>query len=408
MRYLSLLFFPFIFFANEPISLGADTFFEEGHIKKIEGKNIALVVNHTSINKRHETTLSKFLKASTNCQVKALFALEHGIDGKSYAGEQIEGGTYKNIPIHSLHGKTRRPTKESLKGIDAIIYDIQCTGIRAYTYPTSLFYLMEEAAKLGIQVIVLDRPNPIGGHIVDGPMLEESFRSFIGYINVPYCHGMTIGELARFFNQEYQVHCKLEVIPMKGWKRSMTYRDTKLTWVPPSPNVPEADTPMFLPMTGILGELQIVSIGIGYTLPFKVVGAPWIDSHFFSEKLNAQKLPGVFFQPYSFRPFSGSYKGLNCQGVLIQITDPKKIKPLAVQYLILGMLKSLYPSEFLKKASNCTKTTKDLFSKANGTSLVLDILLKEKYPAWTLIELHKKERTAFLEKRKKYLLPYEN
>jgi uncharacterized protein YbbC (DUF1343 family) len=332
----------------------------------------------------------------------ALFSPEHGLNGQHYAWDWVKHGEEKGIPVYSLHGDTRRPKPEMLKDLDVIVYDIQCTGVRAYTYPTTLFYTMEEAAKLGIEVIVLDRPNPISGLIVDGPMLEDAWRSYIGYINVPYCHGMTIGELAQFFNSEYQIGCKLKVVRMKGWDRSMSYRDTGLSWIPPSPNVPEADTPLFCPATGILGELSILNIGIGFTLPFKIVGAPWIDAKEFADKLNAQKLPGVYFHPYHFRPFYGLYKGADCQGVLIQISDSKIYKPLSVQFLLLGMLKSIYPKEFSKRLAETTK--KDLFCKANGTSAIYEILINEKYPAWKLIEFHKTEREAFLEKRKKYLL----
>jgi uncharacterized protein YbbC (DUF1343 family) len=335
-------------------------------------------------------------------KIVALFSPEHGLQGQQYAWEFVHHGDDKGIPIYSLHGETRRPKPHMLKGIDALIYDIQCTGVRAYTYPTTLFYTMEEAAKLGIEVIVFDRPNPINGLVVDGPMLEEKWRSFIGYINIPYCHGMTIGELATFFNVEYNVGCKLKVIPMKGWKRSMSYRDTGLAWIPPSPYVPEPDTPLFYSSTGILGELHFLNIGIGFTLPFKVVGAPWIQATEFAAKLNGQKLPGVHFQPFHFRPFWGLYKGLDCQGVLIRVTDPHTYRPLSVQYLLLGMLKSLYPKEVLSRLAQ--NTSKDLFCKANGTDAVYEILLKEKYPAWKLIELHKAEREAFLEKRKKYLI----
>lgn len=378
---------------------GVDVFFEEGHISHLKGKKIGLLTNHTGIDSCMRTTLQLFQE---ELEIAALFSPEHGIKGQHYAWESVESGSEEGIPVYSLHGETRRPKPEMLKGLDAIVYDIQCTGVRPYTYPTTLFYTMEEASKMGIEVIVLDRPNPINGLIVDGPMLEEKWRSFIGYVNVPYCHGMTIGELAQFFNEEYKIGCKLKVIPMKGWKRSMSYRDTGLAWIPPSPNVPEPDTPLFCPSTGIIGELGILNIGIGFTLPFKVVGAPWIDAKEFAEKLNKQKLPGVHFQPYHFRPFWGLYKGLDCQGVLIQIIDAKVYKPLSVQFLILGMLKSLYPKEFMQRLAESPK--KDLFCKASGTAAVYDILLKEKYPAWKLIQLHKAEREAFLEKRKKYLI----
>ncbi len=394
-----LLWISFIFPIFSSITLGVDTFFEESLSQKLAGKKVALAVNHTSVNRKMESTLSLFKKHKIS--VVSLFSPEHGVDGRSYAAEKIDHSLHDGIPIHSLHGKTRRPTAEMLYGLDVIVYDIQCTGARAYTYPTMLFYIMEEAAKRGIQIIILDRPNPISGNIVDGPMLEEKWRSYIGYINVPYCHGMTIGELARFFNDEYNIHCQLEVVPMKGWNRSMCYRDTGLSWIPPSPHIPEADTPIFSLMTGILGELQMVNIGVGYTLPFKIVGAPWIQAAQFAEKLNSQKLPGVHFQPFYFRPFYGAYKGINCEGVLIQITDAKTVRPLAVQYLILGLLKSLYPTQFLE---NLTKGSKDLFCKANGTDLIYEILRNEKYPAWKLIEFQKSQREDFLEARKKYLL----
>src|ERR1700722_5214618 len=147
-----------------------------------------------------------------------------------------------------------------LKGIDVLVYDIQEIGCRSYTFASTLFYVMEEAAKRKISVVVLDRPNPINGIIVDGPMMKEELRSFIGYVNVPYCHGMTIGELANFFNQKYQIHCQLKVIPMLGWKRTMSYKDTGLHWIPTSPHVPEHDSPLFYAATGILGELGIVNI----------------------------------------------------------------------------------------------------------------------------------------------------
>lgn len=403
MRWLLLFFCCTACYAAPVVSLGVDQFFSREMYASLKGKRIGIITNHTGVDSQMRTTLQLFQQHEGVYKIAAFFSPEHGLKGQHYAWESVKHGDEKGIPVYSLHGETRRPKPEMLKGIDALVYDIQCTGVRAYTYPTTLFYVMEEAAKAGIEVIVLDRPNPINGVIVDGPMLEEKWRSYIGYINVPYCHGMTIGELAKFFNEEYKVGCKLKVVPMKGWKRSMGFRDTGLAWIPPSPNVPEPDTPLYSCSTGILGELHILNIGIGFTLPFKIVGAPWIEGKEFTEKLNAQKLPGVHFQPFHFRPFWGLYKGSDCQGALIQVTDAKVYRPLAVQYLILGMLKSLYPAQIEKMLKE--SKGKDLFCKANGTSAVLDILQNEKYPAWKLIELHKEERTAFLEKRSKYLIP---
>lgn len=404
VKYL-FFFFLSTLYAEASVSLGVDVFFEEGRASRLNGKRVGLVINHTSVNGRMEPILSLLQKNYPEISIAAIFSPEHGLKGNGYAGEKREHGEEGAIRVYSLHGETRRPTEEMLKDIDVLIYDIQCVGVRAYTYTTTLFYVMEEAAKKQIPVIVLDRPNPINGLIVDGPMLQAEWRSFIGYVNVPYCHGMTIGELALFFNAEYKVGCSLEVIGMKGWQRGMNYRDTGLNWIPPSPNVPEPDTPLFCPMTGLLGELHLVNIGIGFSLPFKIVGAPWIEADYFAEKLNAQKLPGIHFQPFHFRPFWGLYKGMECQGVLLQITNHKIVKPLSVQYLILGMLKSLYPKEFLARAP-LTKSGKDLFCKANGTSAIYDMLSEEKYPAWKMIEFHTNERKKFLEKRKLYLLKY--
>jgi uncharacterized protein YbbC (DUF1343 family) len=188
---------------------------------------------------------------------------------------------------------------------------------------------------------------------------------------------------------------------MKGWKREMSFQDTKLFWVPPSPNIPEKDSAFYYPSTGILGELKIVNIGIGYTLPFKIVGAPWIDAKIFAEKLNEQKLPGVFFMPFHFTPFYGGYKKEKCHGVKIVITDKKNYEPISVQYLILGMIKSLYPKEFLKRIS---LSSKEMFCKANGTDKIYEILLKEPFPAWKMIKFQKDQRKDFLKIRKKYLL----
>lgn len=398
-RWLFFFFFSTAFAQTPNIRLGVDVFFSEGHASFLKEKKVGLLTNQTGVDQNMRSTLERLREVT---DIAILFSPEHGIKGQHYAFENVAHGNEDGIRVYSLHGATRRPEKEVLKELDVVIYDIQSTGQRAYTYPTTLFYLMETAAHTDTEVIVLDRPNPMNGLVVDGPMLEDKWRSFIGYINVPYCHGMTIGELAQFFNEEYKIGCKLKVIPMKGWERWMTYRDTKLLWIPPSPNIPEPDTPLFSCSTGLLGELGILNIGIGFTLPFKIVGAPWVNAKEFSEKLNAQNLPGVHFSPYCFKPFWGLYKGLDCEGVLIQITDFKKYKPIQTQFFILGILKSLYPEEFLKRLKGTSQ--KELFCKANGTERVYDILLKEKYPAWKLAQLDQKERERFLEKRKKYLL----
>lgn len=401
---ICIVFTSFLF-AEPKIELGVDVFFQEGQVHQLRGLKVGLITNHTGVDGSLRATIDLFREAATDFKLVALFSPEHGIEGIAYAGEKVDHSkTTQALRIYSLHGKTRRPTDEMLEGIDTLVFDIQDIGSRSYTYASTLYYVMEEAAKRGIDVIVLDRPNPINGIMVDGPMLNEDQRSFVGYVNVPYCHGMTIGELAYFFNEEYRVGCDLKVVSMKGWKREMSFQDTGLAWIPTSPNIPEIDTPLFYPSTGILGELNIVSIGIGYTLPFKVIGAPWINAKKFAAELNSQNLPGVKFIPFHYKPFFGLFEGEDCHGVKIEITNSKVYRPVAVNYMILGILKTLYPKFVERKISHLSEATKAMFCKINGCSQVLDILLNEKYVAWKLIEYQTKERNAFLEKRKKYLL----
>lgn len=402
---LCSLIFLFSSLFPDTIELGVDVFFAEGYLQQLKGKNIGLVTNQTGVNKKLASTADLLMKEAKEFSIVALFSPEHGFFGNFYANEKVEGVSNKDrIPLYSLFGETRRPTDEMLKGIDVLIYDIQDIGVRSYTYATTLFYVMEEAAKRKIEVIVLDRPNPLNGLTVDGGMLEDKWRSFIGYINVPYCHGMTIGELAQFFNEEYDIFCSLKVIPMKGWERRMSFKETGLTWIPTSPHVPEEDSPLFYASTGILGELDVVNIGVGYTLPFKVVGAPWIDATLFAEKLNKERLPGVYFVPFHYKPFYGSFKGQECHGVLIRIIAQNKYHPASVGYLLMGTLKNLYPIELKKKLDKVSESQKKLFCKANGNEEIYQLFSKESSISWKMIGYQQKERKQFKERRKKHLL----
>ena len=376
------------------------------NLKMLYGKKIGLITNHTAVNKNLISTIEliKTHASENHYELVALFAPEHGISGAFHADETVEDDLHaKKIPIYSLHGKTRRPNDEMLKGIDLLIFDIQDIGSRSYTYITTLFYVMEEAAKRNIPVLVTDRPNPINGVTVDGPMLDEKFRSFVGYVNVPYCHGMTVGELAHFYNSEYEIGCKLNVIPMKGWKRTMTFDQTKLPWIPTSPHIPEPSTAYYYPMTGILGELHMVNIGVGYTLPFKVVGAPWINGNTFAHHLNKQKLPGVRFHAFDYKPFYGTLAKEECSGVLIHIQDHLTYQPVTTQFVILGLLKSLYPKEFaaaLKKSAHRAP----MFHQVLGTDQIYRLLKEKSYVAWELRSFDEEKRKEFLKKRKRYLI----
>ena len=409
MKQITLFFYflllPAFVSAEAKIQLGIDRVFDAPYSSLLEGKKIGLITNQTGVNSRLISTISLFKQNQKQIgyQLKVLFAPEHGLYGEGYAAEKIvDTKTEEGINVLSLHGATRRPTMKMLQDIDLLVFDIQDIGSRSYTYASTLYYAMEEAAKNDIAVMVLDRPNPINGQIVDGPMLEKELRSFVGYINVPYCHGMTIGELATFFNKEEKIGCTLHVVPMKGWKRAMSFQETGISWIPTSPNIPEATTACAYPMTGIIGETSLASIGIGYTLPFKVVGAPWVKAEKLVNKIQQYNLPGISVRPIHFRPFFGSFAGKTCQGIFIVITNQKKFLPVTSQFAILSAIKELYPKQFAEAFSK-DALEKSLFIKVCGTNEVLDILLHEKSPFEALKSVHKEERARFLEKREGYL-----
>ena len=394
------------------VKTGMDTLFDNSPYQYLQGKKIGLITNHTALNKGMKTSLTLLLENQETYKYKviALFGPEHGIDGSGYAyGWEKEGTKYRQeegtIPIYGLHANTKRPTKKMLEGINLLVFDIQDIGARHYTYATTLFYAMEEAAKYKIPILVTDRPNPINGITVDGPMLDSDLRSFVGYINIPLCHGMTIGELALFFNKEYNIDCDLTVIPMEGWKRSMNFSQTGLTWVPTSPQIPEADTPIYYVSTAILGEgLTSVSTGVGYTLPFKVVGAPWINADLFTKALNDQKYPGIHFEPFHFKPFFGRYQGTECHGARLIVTNQATYRPVSTQFLIMGILKSLYPTEFKRGVSKRSEQQKRMFNLLAGKKNIAEIMENEPYIAWKLRAVSEKDSSDFLKNRKKYLI----
>ena len=276
-------------FASEPaVKTGIEVLRDRG-FRGLVGKRVGLVTNPSGVDHLLNSTVD-ILYNAPGVELVALYGPEHGVRGDIYAGDHVKDtkDTATGLPVYSIYGATRKPTKEMLQGIDIMVYDIQDVGVRSYTFISSLGLVMEACGELGIEVMVLDRPNPLGGNKIEGCYVEPGFYSFVSQYRIPYIYGMTVGELAVMINEENMnrgqngkqepAHCKLTVVPMEGWTRDMLYEDTGLPWVLPSPNIPFKDTPMYYAAAGICGELYgFMNIGIGYTLPFQVFGATWLD-----------------------------------------------------------------------------------------------------------------------------------
>jgi uncharacterized protein YbbC (DUF1343 family) len=359
--------------------------------KQLEGKRIALVTNPTGVDDNLVSTID-LLFAAKNVKLVALFAPEHGVRGDVYAGGAVENtvDSATGVPVYSIYGKNLKPSPDLLRGVDAIVYDIQDNGCRSYTFISTLGKIMEAAAENDKEVIVLDRPNPLGGEKVEGSLVEDGYISFVSQFKIPYLYGLTVGELAQLINGENLVgkQCRLTVIKMNGWRRSMTYDDTRLPWILPSPHVPQAITSFFYPASGILGELGYLSIGVGYTLPFQIFAAPWIDANRFSAALNSLNLPGVMFRPICVKPYYSVFSGQNIQGVQFFITDYKKAALSEIQFYVMQVIAELYPDRAVFAKANESRFRmfdlvcgsnyiRETFSQTNKASSILNFWNKD-------------------------------
>jgi len=393
------------FFLSAKVLPGIDTFVNSEDFFSLKGKKVAVATNHTAIDSQNRPILDLLfsLQEKGGFTITAILAPEHGLYGSLYAAAEVDSDSCRfAAPIKSFYGKEEQEGIDAIKDADIVLYDMQDVGVRPYTYMGTLFRLIDLCASNNKEIIVLDRPNPMG-NIVDGPLLHGQKKTLISSINVPYCHGMTPAELAKLYVAEEKLQVKLTTIPLQGWKRSMLFYETGLTWIPTSPQIPEAVTPLYYATTGLIGELSLVSIGIGYTLPFKVVGAPWIDEEKFCEALNGQKFPGVWFHPFRFRPFFGKFKEKECKGALIVIKDASIYRPVSTQFLLLGILKSLYPKQVAESMEKRTEFQKSAFIRTAGSDDIWQILQNTRYATWPLVLFDEKNRKKFLEKRKPYL-----
>jgi len=326
------------------VKVGLEVLLEEG-FERLRGERVGIVTNHTGVTRgfRHLVDLA----LEHGVEVAALFAPEHGIRGDLPPGSRVEDGVdpATGLPVYSLYGVRLKPPAEVLSELDAVVYDIQDVGARFYTYISTLYYVLEAAGEAGTRVVVLDRPNPVTGVAVEGPVLDPQLRSFVGVWPLPIRHGLTVGELACLLNEEAGLGAELEVVEMRGWARSMWFEETGLPWVPPSPNMPTPGTALVYPGTCLL-EGTNVSEGRGTTKPFELVGAPWLDERALIEELETLPLRGVALRPATFVPMWGKYAGEVCRGVQVYVTDRRSFEPVKFGLLLVWALRRLHPRDF--------------------------------------------------------------
>lgn len=386
---------------------GVDVLFKN-HCELLQGHRIGLLTTQIMLDAQAIPTYQRFKKESSRCKFKliSLFAPEHGFWAGLPAEEKIvQEHDEKGLIIHTLYGDLRRPSKSQLNEIDLMVVDLQDVGIRTYTYVSTLFYVMEACASAHVPVLVLDRPNPINGVVVDGPCLDKALRSFVGYIDVAFCHGMTIGELASYFNEQYAVGCNLTVIKMHGWKRSMTYRETQLAWLGTSPQIPDADTPLYYGMTNVLGNINWFSCGGGYSQPFRLIGHPDGKPIPMVEVLQNYHFEGIRFYPVYFKSFAGAYQKKVCKGVRLLVVDHLKYRPFQIQMALFETLKKLYPKSYHTRLKQLSKGQVQLLEQYFGIKGIIEIL--DGAPnIWSAIEKKQgKQMAEFKVKRARYLSP---
>jgi uncharacterized protein YbbC (DUF1343 family) len=310
----------------------------------LRGKHIGLITNHTGLDSQGRSNID-LLRHAAGVEIVAFFSPEHGLAGRNDDKVSSTKDPTTGLPIYSLYGESRRPTDDMLKGIDALVFDVQDAGVRFYTYTATMGYCMEEAAKHNIAFYVLDRPNPLGGEVIEGPMLDADKTSFTAYFPIPIRYGLTIGELAQFFNAENHINCDLHVVAMRNWHRNYFFESTGIRWIPPSPNLRTLKGSILYPGLDILQNAG-VSVGRGTEAPFEEFGAPWMDGEAVASALNSRQLPGLHFAVQPFIPVSGLYSGQRCSGVAARVTDRFTVRSVRTALEIASVLKKMYPDNF--------------------------------------------------------------
>ena len=394
--------------ARQVVKPGIEVLQERG-FEGLIGKKVGLVTNPSGVDRYLNSTVD-ILYNAPGVELVALYGPEHGVRGDVYAGDKVADtkDAATGLPVYSLYGSTRKPTAQMLEGVDVIVYDIQDVGARSYTFISTLGLVMEACAAKGIEVMVLDRPNPLGGNKIEGCYVEQPFNSFVSQYRIPYIYGLTVGELAVMINEEGlnrgqlgnqdPVRCKLTVVPMEGWERDMLYEDTGLPWVLPSPNIPFKETPMYYSAAGICGELYgFMDIGIGYTLPFQLFGATWLDPDKLKARLESYGLPGISFRTIWYKPIAGSRKGELVKGLQYFFTDYENARVTETQFYVMQAVAELYPD---KKAFEVI-TGYGLFDKVCGTDYVRKEFSK-RYKVADIVDYWRKDEASFREMSQRY------
>ena len=390
---------------NKQVMTGIDVL-EQQAFKCLQGKRVGLITNPTGVN-RHLVSTVDVLNNAPGVNLVALYGPEHGVRGDVHAGDKVDNikDAKTGLPVYSLYGKTRKPTAEMLKDIDVLVYDIQDIGCRSFTFISTMGLAMEAAAENGKEFVVLDRPNPIGGLKVEGNITDNDCISFVSQFKIPYLYGLTCGELAQMLNGERMlnnsVQCKLTVVKMKNWKRKMNYAATGLQWIPSSPHIPQAVTAYYYPTSGILGELGYMSIGVGYTIPFQMFAASWINAIQLADAMNAHHLSGVTFRPIYLKPFYSVGKGEQMQGVQMHITDYQSVQLTPIQFILIEEIARLYPEHSIMEHADTKRF--GMFDKVSGSKQIRERLAL--HNRWTDVKSYwDKDVEAFKVLSKKYYL----
>lgn len=378
---------------------------KQSNFEALKGRKVGLITNPTGVDAGLRSTVDIFFE-SPEIELLALFGPEHGVRGNYTAGEHIGSSRdpLTGVPVFSLYGKTKKPAPHMLKNVDVLVYDIQDIGVRSYTYITTMGLAMEAAAENDIEFMVLDRPNPLGGIKIEGNVAEKRLFSLVGAYPIPYVYGLTAGELAKMINEEAWLKngkkCKLTVIKMEGWNRSLHFEDTNLPWVPSSPHIPHAHKAPYYVATGILGELGIFNIGVGYTLPFELFGIDFLNPYLLTESLNLYYDGKVVFRPLSYKPYYGSKAKTLLHGLQVFILKPDEVNLMSIQFKFLEVFHKIYPNVDVLAES---KERHDMFDKVCGSSQVREIFFKN-YKYRDIEGFLNKDIAIFRERSKRYYL----